>query len=346
MKAKIIIALLLCAGITLVAAQEQVPQHLADGLRAFQAGDMRQALRSFREARARDDIPGWQGHALFWLARTQMAMGSYDEAADSFDLFLSEFEDHPYREETRYQRARIFHLREQYETAISRFNQFLERYPESDFYANALYWAGESLFALGRLGQAEQLFAEVTDNHQASYRAEAARYRLDIIEFARRENELLTLLQWSHEEYLSALESFQQRERSYQEALETYRNRLAGLATEDFQAEIAALNQEIDDLEDALAAREERINELLARVRRLEAEQAAAPQSEGTPAPGADEPTPSPAPRPSREQPPAPDRTTGTAAQSDLELRETLLSLKAQALELQELLLEDREADQ
>ncbi|MFW5848298.1 MAG: tetratricopeptide repeat protein [Spirochaetota bacterium] len=331
MKAKFIIALLLLIGTWSLGAQEEVPVQLADGLRAFQAGTLETALESFQEALARDDIPAWEGHALFWAGRTQMALRRYEEAADSFDLFLSRFADHPYREESHYQRARIFYLDGEYDVAILRFAEFMEDYPESEFYANALYWSGESLFSLGRLDEAERFFAEVTDNHPTSYRAEAARYRLDIIELARRENELLTLLQWSHEEYLSALESYQRRERSYQEALESYRERLAGLATEDFQAEIAALNQRIEELETTLSEREGRINELLARLRRLETGEGDAPgleteqETEGAQAaPAEDE----------------------RSVRSDLELREMLLSLKAQALELQELLLDDEEGEE
>ncbi|MFW6293598.1 MAG: tetratricopeptide repeat protein, partial [Spirochaetota bacterium] len=228
--------------------------------------------------------------------------------------------------EARYQRSRVFHLRGEHETAIERFTRFVDDYPDSDFYPNALYWTGESLFSLGRLDEAERLFAEVTDSYPASFRAEAARYRLDIIELSRRENELLTLLQWSHEEYLSALETFQQRERSFQEALRSYRTRLAGLATEDFQAEIAALNERIAQLETSLAERDARINELLAQLRQARADAAEETTAE-----------------PSDEQPVTDAPTTEDPTVSELELRETLLSLKAQALELQQLLLEEEE---
>lgn len=335
MKARIVIVLLLCivvagAGAQSADASRRVPVELADGLRAFQSGTLERALEFFEAAREREDIPAWRGHALFWSARTTMALGRYDEAADAFDFFLSEYGDHPYREEARYQRARVFYLAAEYETAVERFARFMNDYPQSDFYPNALYWTGESLFSLGRLDEAERLFAEVTETYPTSYRAEAARYRLDIVELSRRENELLTLLQWSHEEYLSALETFQRRERSFQEALRSYRTRLASLASEDFQAEIAALNERIGELETSLAERDQRINELLALLRQARADdEQAAPASSATGPDETDAPADEPAPGP-----------------TDLELRETLLSLKAQALELQQLLLEQEEEDE
>ena len=337
MKARIIIVLLLCAGVATVGAQSaaasgdgpRVPVELAEGLRAFQAGELERALGLFEAARDREDIPAWRGHALFWSARTAMALGRYEQAADTLDVFLTEYDDHPYREEARYQRARVFYLDGDYQTAIERFARFTNDYPDSEFYPNALYWTGESLFSLGRLDEAERLFAEVADSYPTSYRVEAARYRLDIIELSRRENELLTLLQWSHEEYLAALDTFQQRERSYQEALRSYRSRLAGLATEDFRAEISSLNERVAELEASLAERDDRINELLAQLRQARAEAAAGTGAADAPQTGADDAT----------------GTTRTEAPGagDLELRETLLSLKAQALELQQLLLEQEE---
>lgn len=324
-----------------VNAQTGVPAELADGLGAFQQGELDRALELFQAARARDDIPAWRGHALFWVARTQMALGEYDAAADTFDRFLDAYAEHPYLEEASYQRARIFQIQGATEAAIRRFADFTEAFPRSAFYPNALYWTGEALFTLGRLSEAERLFAEVTDNYPTSFRVEAARYRLDIIELSRREDELLRLLQWSHEEYLAAIETFQQRERSYQEALRSYRTRLAGLATDDFQAEIETLSARIAELEENLAERDERINFLLSELR-LAREQSGAPTAS---APTASAPTGAPPVETPGAPSATPEQVTATPSASEFELRESLLSLKAQALELQELILEQREED-
>jgi outer membrane protein assembly factor BamD (BamD/ComL family) len=248
-----------------LAVAQTVPTDLAEGLRSFQDNEFDQALESFRAAALQ--AGPYQGHSQFWYARTLMALGRYDEAADAFDLLLGLFQDHPYTEEATYQRARLFFIDGDYDIAIQRFGDFLEEYPTSDFAANAIYWTAEALFATGHLDEAKRLFQEVTERYPTSYRVEAARYRQDIIDFTRRENELLTLLQWSHEEYLSALEQFQQRERAYQEALQSYRQRLTDLGSEDFQAELDALNSEIADLTATVAERDARIAELEAQLR-------------------------------------------------------------------------------
>ena len=319
MKARLSLILVLCWTIGSVAAQSTVPQALADGLRAFEEGAFETALQRFETIR-RDGVAGWDGHALFWSARTRMVLGRYDEAADLLDRFAYEYPGHPYLEESAYQRARIFHIQEQHEAAVQALTEFVVVYPASELYPNAVYWTGEAVFALGRLSEAERLFAEVVDRYPASFRAEAARYRLDVIDLVRRERELLTLLQWSHEEYLAAVESFQRRERSNQEALRSYRERLVGLSSDDFRQEIEVLHQRIAELEAGVDERDRRINELTAEIRQIRQEAVA------TPDPVRTDPLP--------------------AVTRDLEFREALLSLKEQALELQGLLLDqEREAE-
>lgn len=329
MKARLFTSALLCLGFVAIGAQSvpaqsTVPRELADGLAAFEAGAFAEALEHFESARARDDIAPWRGHVLFWSARTAMVLGGYDDAADTLDLFFAEYPRHPYLEEARYQRARIFFMQEHYEAAVRRFAEFLEAYPDSDFSANGLYWTGEALFALGRLDEAERLFAEVADRHPASFRVEAARYRLDIIEYARRERELLTLLQWSHEEYLTALDGFRATETRYQEALHSYRERLARLAADDFRDELEQLHARIAELEEAVRERDRRINDLLAELRHSRAPSGHEAERTGINDSG----------------PPA-AAAAGPQA-SDLELREALLSLKARALELQDVLLQEQ----
>jgi TolA-binding protein len=240
----------------------------------------------------------------------------------------------------------LFYLTAEYEAAVQGFGTFLEQFPESDFSANALYWTGEALFELGQLAESRRFFEEVTERYPTSYRVEAARYRQDVIDLEQREDELLTLMQWSHEEYLSALEEFRQKEIAYQEALQSYRDRLSSLAEEDFQQEIEVLTARVSELEDALALKDEQINELLAELRQAEARAdalleisaaAAARQTvaEEEPAPVADTPATTPvgtaAETPAETPPPA----TTTSVQ------EELLSLRDAAVRLQQRLLQE-----
>ncbi|MEE8441068.1 MAG: tetratricopeptide repeat protein [Spirochaetia bacterium] len=316
---------ILLFGIGSILAQE-VPPGLSTGLREYQAGQFEAALAGFKEASADSSGTEYGAYADFWIARSLMALSSYDAASDAFDLFLAESDSHPYREEATYQRARLFYLTEEYEAAVQRFNEFQVTYPESDFSANALYWTGESLFALGLLTESRSFFEEVTEKYPTSYRVEAARYRQNVIDLKEREDELLTLLQWSHEEYLSALDEFRRKELAYQEALQSYRDRLRTLAAEDSPEEIELLNARVAELEASLAERDAQINELLTQLR----------QAEINPASGSEQPDPvGSVPgevADTREQGKSPATTAGVQGE--------LLSLKAAALELQQRLLQ------
>ena len=265
-----VLLLIILFGVQSISAQE-APAGLAAGLREFQAGRFGSALAEFQKASAASSGTEFEAYANFWVARSFMALTRYDEASDAFDLFLNSFESHPYSEEAAYQRARLFYIGEQYEAAVQRFNEFQMNYPGSDFSANALYWTGESLFSLGLLTESRRFFEEVAEKYPTSYRVEAARYRQDIIDLELRENELLTLLQWSHEEYLASLDEFRQKELAYQDALRSYRQRLSTLAVEDFREEIELLGARVAELESTLANRETEINDLLAQLRQAQA---------------------------------------------------------------------------
>lgn len=258
--------LVLLFGIGSIFAQE-VPQGLSTGLREYQAGGFEAALVAFQEASVASSGTEYEAYADFWIARSFMALSRYGDASDAFDLFLSSFDSHPYSEEATYQRARLFYLTEEYEAAVQRFDDFQERYPESDFSANSLYWTGESLFALGLLSESRRFFAEITERYPTSFRVEAARYRQDVIDLKQREEELLTLLRWSHEEFLSSLEEFRQKELAYQEALRSYRDRLGSLASEDFREEIELLHARVAEMGATLAERDGQISALLTQLR-------------------------------------------------------------------------------
>ena len=308
-----------------ISAQE-APSGLSTGLREYQAGRFDAALLGFQEASASSAGTEYEPYADFWVARSLMALSSYEEASDAFDLFLMNFEGHPYAEEASYQRARLFYLTEEYEAAVQRFNEFQESYPGSDFSANALYWTGESLFALGLLPESRRFFEEVTEGYPTSYRVEAARYRQDVIDLKERENELLTLLRWSHEEYLSALDEFRQKELAYQEALQSYRDRLRTLAAEDFREELELLNGKVADLESTVAERETQINELLAQLRQAQINAASGSSQQGPVVTGSVAVTET--------------RSDGASSATTTSVQSELLSLKAAALELQQRLLQ------
>ena len=161
-------------------------------------------------------------------------------------------------------------MQEDYTGAIEALDRFVERHSDSPFVANAVYWSAESLYNLGRLDEARRLFESVIRDYPRSFRVEAARYRISLIDLNARETELLQLLQWSHEEYLQALDEFERREQAYREAITSYQERLQNAADEDFRDEIVRLSTQVRSLQETIRSRDAEIRRLREQITTLQ----------------------------------------------------------------------------
>ena len=180
--------------------------------------------------------------ALFRFAESAIALDRLPMARDALSRFIGTYPRHPLIDEATYHRARLFHLEGQYENALVALDNFRRRYPDSEWIGNAHYWSGEALLNLGNFAEAEGAFTTVVEQYPNSYRVEAARYQLSIIDISLREEELLEILRWSHEEYL-ALAGGIPRPDFPDDAVAT-------LDPADYGTEIERLRREIDRLKE------------------------------------------------------------------------------------------------
>lgn len=243
---------------------------LENGLEAFRRSEFGTAMDHFREALVDARDTDTEASAYYWLARAAMAEGRLDEAERNLEYYLQNFPSHRFVPEARYQQGRLLFLQDDFESAIQLLERFIGSHPDSPFVANALYWSGEALFNLGRLEEARRLFQRVLREFPTSFRVEAARYRIAVVELTFREQELLQLLRWSHEEYLRAVDEFQRREGAYQDALISYQQRLQDAAAGEFREEIVRLNTEIRSLQETIRSRDARIRRLEERIETLQ----------------------------------------------------------------------------
>ncbi len=214
------------------------------GVDQYKQSDFQNALIHFREILSNPAYRNFHGDSYFWIAKANISLSRYDEASKNLEIFLKNHQDNAFYPEGVYEKGRLLFLQGEYESSLQVLQSFLSAYPDSPYVANAYYWAGESLFALGNMEAAERMFNTVVSQYPTSFRNEAARYRLSLIGMKYREEELLKLLKWSHEEYLKALEEFNRRETMYTEAMGAYQRRISALTTRDFQAEIVKLNEQ------------------------------------------------------------------------------------------------------
>ncbi len=233
LKPAIVSALLLfCLAVTAPAqsaASQSAVGSLREGLELFQQGEYRQAIQSFRDVIVNPQLAAYKPDAYFWIARSYMALNQLEEAERNLEFYLDNYKGHPSYPEALYQKGRLLFLQGEMESAIQALEGFRTRYPQSPFVANAYFWIGEALYSLGRLDEAARVFDKVVQDYPTSFKVEAARYRRSLIAFKKRENELLKLLKWSHEESLKTVEEFQRREKAYEQAISSYQSRLAEL---------------------------------------------------------------------------------------------------------------------
>jgi len=131
--------------------------------------------------------------------------------------------------------------------------------PSSDLYPSALYWSGESLYSLGRLDEALRAFVAVIDKFPKSVKVEAASYRRDLIGLEFRQEELLKLLTWSHEEALRSIEDFRRKEKAYEQAIAVYQKQIVDSkrgASTDSERELVDLRAQVADLSKRLGVAE------------------------------------------------------------------------------------------
>lgn len=221
---------------------------LKDGTDLFRNGQYEKAILLFHSVTLDPAATLQEPVAYFLLAKSYMALGRLEEAGENLELFLVQFPssaDHP---EALYQKGRLLFMREDFENAIQVLQGFIDAHPRSDFIPSAWFWVGESLYNLGRLDDAREVYGKITKDYPASVKVEAAQYKLSLIELRRTEIELSKLLKWSHEDFLKSIEEYQRREKAYEQVIESYQKKLAESGSTQSQKTISDLRQEIERL--------------------------------------------------------------------------------------------------
>ena len=245
------LALLCALGSILVA--ETPPSALALGQAAYSKGEYLTALTQFQKLVA-DPEARTKPEPFLWLAKTYFAVLDTKNAALNLDYYLQTFPKDPGHTEGLYLQARILYSDGDYSHAIQAFGQYLDLAPGGDQVPNALFWMAESAFSLGHYEEASNLYNKIVQGYPSSFKLEASRYKLSVIDLRHREEELLKLLQWSHSEAINSAEEFQRREKAYQQSLAAYQKRILDLQSSDLGAKLAALEESNRQKDSQIAA--------------------------------------------------------------------------------------------
>ena len=256
--------------VTPLSSQERGEALLSRGIESYNSGVYNAALQSFREVILDTRLNRYHGDGYFWIAKTYIALGRLEDASENLEFYIMNFPDNRYYSEATYQKGRLLYLQREYESAVTVLEGFVREEVESPFRANGYFWIGESLYSLGHFSEAQRVYNVILTEYPTSFKVEAARYRISIIELKDREQELLKLLKWSHEESLKTIEDFQRRERTYEQALESYQKRLSAMTGLGGDDEVQRLSDKLGEREIEIAGYESRILSLESRITELE----------------------------------------------------------------------------
>ncbi len=226
---RITLLTLFFTAVQFLSAGEPLQDEFMYGLDLFKVAQYKQSARLFQAVLDDPDSIKFHGDAEYWMARCALETDDLVTASELLEDYLISYPGHQLNVYARYYKGRILFLQEEYDKTIHYYSSFLTSYPNSPFYPSSLFWIAESLYFLGRFDEASEIYNSLLDDYPRSVKTEAARYRLSLIEYRYREEELLKLLQWSHEEFLKSSSDYEQKEKEFNQALAVYQSKLIEL---------------------------------------------------------------------------------------------------------------------
>ncbi|MDR2177337.1 MAG: tetratricopeptide repeat protein [Treponema sp.] len=245
---------------------------LRQGLEFYGQGRWREAITEFRRSQEEALDPELKAEALYWIALSEISARDYAGAIQDIEMLERISPESKRLREVPYHKSRALYYLGRYEEALILLKLYTDSIGGSSPLpagseaaarkSAAFYWMGECLYAMGQLDYAREIFNIITQDYPRSAKFEASSYRLALIHQKKIEEELLNLLKWSHEESLKAIEEYQRRERSYDQALIAYQKRIADLLKDS----------RLEDLDTANTQYRRQLMEAEERNRQLETE--------------------------------------------------------------------------
>lgn len=231
------------------AESDQPNTILNKGINYFKTGIYDQAVLNFRNIILNPEDIKEKADAYFWIAKSYIALKKYSNADRNLEYFILNYPNHPYYSEAVYQKGRLLYLEDDYENSIQVLQGFINQFKDSPFVSNAYYWIGEDLYSTGHIEDSLKMFKKIIKDYPDSYKVEAARYKISLVTLKKREQELLKLLKWSHEESLKTIEDFQRREKTYEQALTAYQRKIASFKKSGYEKSIEELKKQLSQKE-------------------------------------------------------------------------------------------------
>jgi tetratricopeptide (TPR) repeat protein len=264
------LGIVLFPGPAATAQTQNQASRLQNGINLYGRGLWPEAVIELRRYQAETSDAAQRAEALYWIALAEMGAGEYEAAIRDMNDLDRIAPGNPRYMEIPYHRGRACYYLGRYDEALVILRDFADSltFETSEDDARmpaALYWMGESLYSLGQLDAAQDIFMTIINEYPYSVKYEAASYRIALINQKKIEVELLSILKWTHEESLKTVEEYQRRERSYDQAIIAYQKRIADMLKEGRLSELEAANanyqRQLADAEARIVLLENRLGE-------------------------------------------------------------------------------------
>ncbi|MDR0322887.1 MAG: tetratricopeptide repeat protein [Treponema sp.] len=217
-------------------AYAQYVRRYQNGIQFYDSSRWYDAAIEFRRAQEiATSLEDWS-RAIYWVILSELGFSDYGSAIIDMDELERVAPNSSYARDMVYHRARIYYNLGYFDDAIVLFRRYIDSVspytdPQTaDRVAAAYFWMGECLFSMGQYNEAENFYTWVLTRYPVSQKGEVSSYRLDLIKQKKIEAELLTLLQWSHEESLRTSEDYMRRIRMYEQTINLYERRINELS--------------------------------------------------------------------------------------------------------------------
>jgi tetratricopeptide (TPR) repeat protein len=248
---------------------QSILARLQEGINLYSQGRWLEAVSSLRRVQADASSATQRAEALYWIGLAELFAGEYEAALEDMEILEQTDPGNRRIQELAYHKGRVLYHLGRYDEAVVLLKTYADSVPanadgslspqNASKKAAALYWTGESLYSMGLLDKANEVFLLITDKYPHSPKYEASVYRIALINQKKVEAELLALLKWSHEESLKTMEEYQRREHSYDQALIAYQKRIADMLKD---TRLSDLENENAQYRQQLAVADERIRKL------------------------------------------------------------------------------------
>jgi predicted negative regulator of RcsB-dependent stress response len=118
----------------------------------------------------------------YFLGTSHLSLREFGKAEENFSLVVTEYSESVFHGPSLYLLGRSLYLQKQYSDAIQVFDSYVERYTHHDYADNSIYWKGEAFLGMNDRVSAKNAFEEVLRRYPQGNKADAARFKLRVLE--------------------------------------------------------------------------------------------------------------------------------------------------------------------